>query len=141
MGGAGNPAQGMNQWLSRVDKHGDMCDDWEAGLRQSESARRATPAEPDQGPAAGPPVAAAQEAPATLPAEPAAPSPLAGGQQAGAAASRGASDGPAASGAAPQPGAAAGRDRGGILAKKPPEPVSPGLALSCRSPRLWPAHS
>ena len=39
----------MNQWLSRVDKHGDMCDDWEAGLRQSESARRATPAEPDQG--------------------------------------------------------------------------------------------
>lgn len=126
----------MNQWLSRVDMHGDMCDDWEAGLRQSESARRATPAELDQGPAAGLAVEAAQEALATPSAEPAAPSPRAGNQQAGAAASRGASNGPAASGAAPQPGAAAGRDCGGILPKKPPQPVSAGHALSCRSSRL-----
>ncbi|KAK9846498.1 hypothetical protein WJX81_005338 [Elliptochloris bilobata] len=39
----GNPAQGMNQWLRRVDKHGDMCDDWEAGLRESETAKRPPP--------------------------------------------------------------------------------------------------
>ena len=127
VGGAGNPAQGMNQWLSRVDKHGDMCDDWEAGLRQSEAARRATPAAPDQGPAAGLAGAAAQEALPAPSAEAAGPSSHDGGQQQGAAISRGAGDSPAASGAAPQPAAAAGRDLSGVLPKKPPEPVSAGF--------------